>query len=103
MTDPKLGLEAAEAMSAEMLERVADENMAGLSAADLAAAMSHPLAKEVVAELIPLEASSVQQGEPAPDFTLPWLPGCGKEEGQTFSLSAGIGLRPIALIFGSYT
>jgi hypothetical protein len=102
MSDRK-DLEAAEALTAEMLGRVADEEMAGLSIDDLADAMSHPLAKEVVAELLPLEAASVQQGERAPDFSLPWLPGQGKAEGESFTLSSRAGQRPVALIFGSYT
>jgi hypothetical protein len=48
------------------------------------------------------DAHSVAQGEPAPDFTLPWLSDSG-EGGDTLSLSSHFGKRPVALIFGSYT
>ena len=85
-----------------MLERVSGEDMQGLSQDDLKDAMSHPEAAKVVAELMPYEASSVKPGEPAPDFTLPYLPGNGPE-GETVTLSDHFGKRPVALIFGSYT
>ena len=54
-----------DAMKAAVFERIAEDPMDGLSPEDLADAMSHPKAAEVVAELMPFEASSVQQGEPA--------------------------------------
>ena len=93
-----------EAVKASIYERLEREGaMDGLSAEDLADAMSHPKASEVVAELIPLEASSVQQGEPARDFELPFLPGQGGGEGETLRLSDRFAERPVALIFGSYT
>jgi hypothetical protein len=82
-----------------MLESVADENMAGLSIDALQKAMSHPKAAEAVRELMPIEAASVQPGEPAPDFDLPYL---APREGRV-TLSSHFGKRPVALIFGSYT
>jgi hypothetical protein len=39
----------------------------------------------------------------APDFELPYMPGHGGQEGETFLLSECFGKRPVALIFGSYT
>jgi hypothetical protein len=90
-------------MIAGMLENLGSEAMDGLSLDDLKDAMSHPLAAATVAELMPLEAASVQPGQPAPDFTLPWLPGGGGEEGQSVTLSERWRERPVALIFGSYT
>ncbi len=93
-----------EALKASILKRLeGDEGLAGLSVDDLASAMAHPLANEVVRELMPLEASSVQQGEPARDFELPYLPGQGGAEGETVRLSDRTAERPVALIFGSYT
>ena len=59
-----------EAVKASILKRLEGEEMDGLSKEDLADAMSHPKAAEVVAELMPFEASSVQQGDPARDFEL---------------------------------
>ena len=44
----------------------------------------------------------MQPGEPAPDFTLPYLPGRGGGA-QAMTLSDHFGNRPVALIFGSYT
>ena len=92
-----------DAMKAAVFERIAEDPMDGLSPEDLADAMSHPKAAEVVAELMPFEASSVQQGEPARDFELPFLPGHGGAEGETLRLSDRFAERPVALIFGSYT
>ena len=90
-------------MMGDMLARLDGENMDGLTLDDLKDAMSHPLAAQTVAELMPYEASSVQPGEPAPDFTLPFLPGAGSASGDTVTLSDHVGTRPVALIFGSYT
>ncbi len=81
----------------------ADGKLVGLTVEDLGDAMSHPEAGQVVTELMALEPSSVQQGQPAPDFTLPWLPGHEGGEGPTLTLSTHFGSRPVALIFGSYT
>ena len=85
-----------------MLEQLKSEDMQGLSLDDLRAALMAPGAAETVAELMPLETSSVQQGQRAPDFTLPYLPGSGPG-GESMTLSAHFGKRPVALIFGSYT
>ncbi len=73
----------------------------GLTLEDLRDAMSHPRAAEQVAQLMALEATSVQVGDPAPDFALPRL-GAG-EAGERIRLSSHFGERPVALIFGSYT
>ena len=93
-----------DAMRTAIFERLkTDPEMAGLSVDDLMDAMSHPLANQVIAELAPREATSVQQGEPARDFELPFLPGHGGAEGETVCLSERFAHRPVALIFGSYT
>ena len=87
----------------DALERdQAEGKLAGLTVDDLRDAVSHPRAPEVIAELMEVDASSVQQGEPAPDFSLPWLPGSGTE-GTKLTLSSHFGRRPVALVFGSYT
>jgi hypothetical protein len=90
-------------LKAGIFKQLEGESMDGLTSDDLAAAMSHPKAAEVVAELMPFEASSVQQGEPARDFELPFMPGHGGQEGETLRLSDRFADRPVALIFGSYT
>ena len=82
--------------------------MDGLELDDLKDAMSHPKAPEILAKWMPHEATAVKQGEPAPDFTLPYLPGHGVlpghgEEGESMTLSSHFGKRPVGLIFGSYT
>jgi len=92
-----------EGMKKGIFAQLENDEMAGLDLADLEDAMSHPEAKNTVAELMPLEAASVQQGEPAPDFTLPWLAGHAGGPEETFTLSEKRGSRPVALIFGSYT
>ena len=94
--------DATRAMIDGMLASLADEDMAGLDLDDLKDAMSHPLAARSVAELMPLEAASAQAGDPAPDFSLPYLPGSGPENVRV-RLSDHFGSRPVALIFGSYT
>ena len=89
-----------------MLVDLETEEMQGVSLDNLKKVMAHPKAAETVAALMPLEESSVQAGEPAPDFTLPYLPGSlpeGESEGATVTLSHHFGNRPVALIFGSYT
>lgn len=85
------------------LEAEGEQKLAGLSLADLKDAMSHPEAAKTVQELMPLELSSAQEGDRAPDFTLPWLPGYGREGNDAFTLSDHFGRRPVALVFGSYT
>jgi hypothetical protein len=87
-----------------LLERdEAEGKLAGISVADLADAVSHPKAAEVIDETMALEVTSVKEGEPAPDFTLPWLPGSGEGRGAAATLSDQFGERPVALVFGSYT
>ena len=76
--------------------------MDGLELDDLKDAMSHPKAPEILAKWMPHEATAVKQGEPAPDFTLRFLPGYS-EEGESMTLSSHFGKRPVGLIFGSYT
>ena len=98
--DPKQMLEG---MRAQLEQDEADGKLAGLTVADLADAMSHPKAAEFLAEALPIEAASVKQGEPAPDFELPWLPGSGDGRGDALCLSSHFGKRPVALVFGSYT
>jgi len=77
------------------------QTLEGLSLDDLRDAISHPKAAEQVAELMALDARSVQAGDPAPDFTLPRLG--GPSAGEAVTLSSHFGKRPVALIFGSYT
>ena len=76
--------------------------MEALDLEDLKRVMSHPEAPTLLAKWMPYEATSVKQGEPAPDFTLPYLPGYGRGA-KTMTLSSRFGKRPVALIFGSYT
>ena len=90
-------------MRAQLERDEAEGRLAGLTVSDLMDAISHEKAPEVVGEAMEAEAQSVQPGEPAPDFTLPWLPGSGEGRGETLTLSDHFGKRPVALIFGSYT
>jgi hypothetical protein len=99
MSDP---MEPTKQMIAGMLASLDDTKLEGIKLDDIKAAMSHPLAVEAIAKMLPLEASSAQVGDPAPDFTLPYLPGSGTD-GATVTLSDHFGKRPVALIFGSYT
>ncbi len=85
-----------------MLARLEGEDMQGLSHDDLKQAMSHPKAADSVADLLSYDATAVKLGDPAPDFSLPYLPGSGRE-GARVTLSDHFGSRPVALIFGSYT
>ena len=88
----------------ETLERDEREGrLAGLTVEDLADAMSHPRAPAVVQELMQLEAASVKPGDPAPDFSLPWLHGAPADGGARLTLSERWRERPVALVFGSYT
>ncbi len=69
---------------------------------ELAQAIAHPLAAREIQRGMKLEATSVQEGDPAFDFELPRLldsPGMS----ESVSLSEHFGKRPVALIFGSYT
>ena len=99
--------QAMKEMIAGMLRNLEANNvqMDGLTMDDLRDAMSHPKAAELLAEWMPHEAASVQAGEPAPDFSLPFLPGHATHatEGETMTLSSHFGKRPVGLIFGSYT
>ena len=87
-----------ESVAAQLAEQ--GHEMAGLSLDGLREAVSHPKAAAEIQRLFTLEASSVQQGDPAPDFRLPYLPGQG--EGSV-TLSECTAQRPVALVFGSYT
>jgi len=80
-----------------------DDGMNGADVDDLMAAMSHPKAADVVQTLMALESQAVQQDQPAPDFSLPWLTGEGPDGSTSVTLSSHFGKRPVALIFGSYT
>jgi len=90
-------------LMADMITQLESEGVSldGLSLDDLRDAASHPKAAESIAELMRLEAVSVQQGEAAPDFCLPYLG--ADHTGQSQRLSEHFGDRPVALIFGSYT
>lgn len=102
----ELGEQETKKMISAMLENLEGEEMQGVSLDHLKTVMEHPQAAATVAALMPLEATSVQVGEPAPDFSLPYLPGSrppGAAEGATATLSSHFGNRPVALIFGSYT
>jgi hypothetical protein len=90
-------------MRAQLERDQADGKLAGLTVDALMDAVSHPKAAETIAETMGWEATSVKPGEPAPDFTLPWLPGAGAERGPSLTLSTHFGERPVAQIFGSYT
>jgi hypothetical protein len=96
-----------DAMMQVMRERLqqdeAEGRLAGLTVEDLMDAVSHPKAPEVIAEAMALEAGSVQEGEPAPDFSLPCLPVGGEAPPGRMTLSEHFGKKPVALIFGSYT
>lgn len=88
----------------EGLERdEAAGRLAGLTVKALAEAISHPKAPAMIAEIMAAETSSVAVGEPAPDFSLPWLPGSGERDAPALRLSDHFGKRPVALVFGSYT
>ena len=92
-----------EGMKGQLESDQAEGKLAGLTVDDLAEAMSHPKAPGVVQKLMGREPGSVQQGERAPDFTLPWLPGSAGSDSASMTLSDHFGNRPVALIFGSYT
>ncbi len=76
-------------------------DLQGLTLDDLRDAMSHPHAADEIMRVMALEATSVQQGDPAPEFDLPRLGGANA--GERVRLSSHLGKRPVALIFGSYT
>jgi len=96
-----------EEVMAGMQERLqqdeAEGRLAGLTVEDLRDAVSHPKAPGVIAEAMELEAASVQEGEPAPDFSLARLGSDGEGRSDRVTLSEHFGKSPVALIFGSYT
>ena len=77
------------------------KDLQGLTLDDLREAMSHPQAADEIMRVMALEATSVQAGDPAPEFDLPRLG--GPDAGERVRLSSHFGKRPVALIFGSYT
>jgi hypothetical protein len=92
-----------ESMREQLEKDEAEGELAGLTVENLKDAMSHPRAPEMVARIMETEQHSVKEGEPAPDFTLPWLPGPNAGKGASLTLSDHFGRRPVALVFGSYT
>ena len=92
-----------EGIRAQLAAEQGEEQLEGLSLDDLADAVAHPKAPAMIAEMMEAEASSVQEGDRAPDFSLPWLPGSGEGRGPAMTLSDHFGKRPVALILGSYT
>lgn len=90
-------------MRATLEQDEAEGKLAGLTVDRLQKAMAHPKAQAVVAELVALESEVVDAGEPAPDFTLPWLAASSAADGAPMTLSDHFGKRPVGLIFGSYT
>ena len=89
----------------ETLERdQAAGKLAGLTVSDLAEAISHPKAPEVIAECMEADAASVKLGEPAPDFSLPWLPGSREGRGECLTLSEHFEkpVHPAQLVIFSY-
>ena len=100
-------LAAVAKMRDDMMARLeagnAGDDMEGLSIERLRDAMHRPGALETLAELLSSGAGAANEGMDAPDFELPYMPGHGGQEGETFLLSEHFGKRPVALIFGSYT
>ena len=106
MSDSKTPTEAGsimESMRAQLEADQSDGKLAGLTVSRLEKAISHPKAQAVISELMALEERVVKEGDPAPDFKLPWLQGAGPDGSKTLTLSDHFGKRPVALIFGSYT
>ncbi len=100
----KLDIEAVkERLKASLEDNRDEEGLVRMDVDDLMDAMSHPKAAGVVESLLALELNIVQQGELAPDFTLPWLSGQSPDGSASLTLSSHFGKRPVALIFGSYT
>jgi len=98
MSESDIAAKMMAGMRAQLERDQADGKLAGLSVDELADAMAHPKAGEVIADCMRFEATSVKPGERAPDFTLPRLNSLG-----TVTLSDHFGKRPVALVFGSYT
>jgi hypothetical protein len=95
----------------ELLKGVADQMAADPDGArdsrilpeDLAKALAHPQAMGELQRLLGVDADSVAEGAPAPDFTLARLGGVSPGDAEHVTLSDHFGRRPVALIFGSYT
>ncbi len=107
MSDGKSNTEMPNSVD-EMLEDLVEsgeaEKMDGLDIDRLKAAMSAPGAAETVAEIQAMgKDSQAGNGQPAPDFELPFLPGQGEPDGKTIRLSDRFVNRPVAFVFGSYT
>ena len=62
-----------ETVQSQLKKDAAEGRLNGPSTEDVQKAMAHPKAAEVIGTLMQREAPSVQQGQSAPDFTLPWL------------------------------
>lgn len=77
--------------------------ISGTRREELMAALAHPKAAAEIQHGFALEATSVQEGQPAFDFTLPRLGVDGEEALGPVTLSDHFGRRPVALVFGSYT
>ena len=92
------------ALIAQLRENFSPEDLerAGMTLEDMVRAASHPRARTEIAELMQREARSIREGEPAPDFELPWLSNA-PDASTGMRLSDHFGVRPIALVFGSYT
>ena len=96
---------------AQMLENIKaqmDADPAGtqdsrISPEKLAEAMAHPKAAEEIQRVMVIEANSVAEGEPAPEFSLARLNAAPDVGTAPVTLSDPFGRRPVALIFGSYT
>jgi len=92
-----------EAMRAGLQKDESEGDLAGITVEALAAAVTHPKAPDVIGQIMEIEKTSVQEGDPAPDFTLPWLGRKPAGAGERLTLSSRFGKRPVALVFGSYT
>ena len=112
MSDPQAPKADLDSMLEQMRPQLEADEASGkmntTSVDRLRKAISHPQAQPVIDELMAREADVVKEGEPAPDFSLPWLlgqPDSSAEgaEGEKMTLSDHFGKRPVALIFGSYT
>ena len=100
--DPKALAEAARKVP--KIPGVTEEDVRkipGITEEDMREAMEYPGAAAEVERLLAAEMTSVQEGDPAPDFRLRRL--TGAEVGERVALSDHFGKRPVALVFGSYT
>jgi len=92
-----------EELKAGLKANTGEDGLKDMNVDDLMDAMAHPLAAEAVQAMMALEPNTVQAGEPAPDFSLPWLSGTGPDGSASLTLSDHFEKRPVALILGSYT